>query len=667
MPPMLQHCAKAVAVAALAGLLVSCDSPEKKALRELSLAGVEPTGSALLDAVENGRGSLIEPLLTAGVHTERRDPEGRTPLRLAVDSRNPEVATRLIVGKADVNSVAADGSCVLAAAVSTMPADFVARLLDSGAAADGPMKGGEKVVAWAIRTKRFDLVEILMTHAPDPHLKDGDGNPLLHVAMKAGRRDLADILISRGADPGEMNASGETTLHAAIGNGWYDFIPTLVKAGADPNLPLPGGLPPLSQAVIDGKVALVSTLLKSGADPQFIAPTAGPEPASGKSALELAFFHGDPKIFEPFERHGVRFPKEKIQRWFSEALAERDLERVGLFLGRGADPSRYNEKGWLPIEAAAARGDGGLVKLLSFYGSPEGRSMHLAAARGDIRMAKLLLSLGMDPDVVHPPFLDRPLSIAIRKRHDAVGAALVRHGAATKFPMPEGQTPFHFAIVKGCPETVGALLESGADPNAPFVTPAKNEFVRHVRPGIIRWSLKSDRNITPLMAAADSGSTATATHLIRAGATKNTWARVSRLWPINFASRRGDVKMMRLILGCDPHVEKRHIIVNLGEQKARLFDAEGNEIFSTKVSTGRKGYATPTGTFVITNKHRTWTSTIYHSSMPFFQRLSCSDFGFHTGVVPGYPASHGCIRVPAANAAKLFSMTEAGDRVMIVP
>jgi lipoprotein-anchoring transpeptidase ErfK/SrfK len=53
--------------------------------------------------------------------------------------------------------------------------------------------------------------------------------------------------------------------------------------------------------------------------------------------------------------------------------------------------------------------------------------------------------------------------------------------------------------------------------------------------------------------------------------------------------------------------------------------------------------------------------------MPYFQRLSCSDFGLHQGVVPGYPASHGCIRVPAGNAAKLFTMTEAGDRVRILP
>ena len=105
----------------------------------------------------------------------------------------------------------------------------------------------------------------------------------------------------------------------------------------------------------------------------------------------------------------------------------------------------------------------------------------------------------------------------------------------------------------------------------------------------------------------------------------------------------------------------------MSEQKARLFDSEGKEIFITKVSTGRKGFATKTGEFVITNKHRDWTSTLYHASMPYFQRLSCGDFGMHQGVVPGYPASHGCIRVPEGNAAKLFALTEPGDRVRIMP
>ena len=125
--------------------------------------------------------------------------------------------------------------------------------------------------------------------------------------------------------------------------------------------------------------------------------------------------------------------------------------------------------------------------------------------------------------------------------------------------------------------------------------------------------------------------------------------------------------MMRLFLGRDPFNEERYIEVRLSEQRARMYDAQGNEIFSTQVSTGRSGYTTPTGEYVITNKHREWTSTLYHASMPYFQRLSCGNFGLHQGYVPGVPASHGCIRVPAGKAAQLFSLTQTGDRVRILP
>ena len=109
------------------------------------------------------------------------------------------------------------------------------------------------------------------------------------------------------------------------------------------------------------------------------------------------------------------------------------------------------------------------------------------------------------------------------------------------------------------------------------------------------------------------------------------------------------------------------MLVDLSEQRLWVYGPTGDELLSTRVSTGRSGYRTRTGTFAITNRYRSWTSTIYHSSMPYFQRLSCSDFGFHQGYVPGYPASHGCIRVPAGTASKLFNVTDVGDRVEIVP
>ena len=88
-------------------------------------------------------------------------------------------------------------------------------------------------------------------------------------------------------------------------------------------------------------------------------------------------------------------------------------------------------------------------------------------------------------------------------------------------------------------------------------------------------------------------------------------------------------------------------------------------IYSTRVSTGKSGHRTPAGHYVVTNKHKAWNSTIYGSSMPYFLRLSCGSFGLHQGYVPSYPASHGCIRVPAGNAKNMFYIAELGDEVVI--
>src|SRR6476661_2696851 len=85
----------------------------------------------------------------------------------------------------------------------------------------------------------------------------------------------------------------------------------------------------------------------------------------------------------------------------------------------------------------------------------------------------------------------------------------------------------------------------------------------------------------------------------------------------------------------------------------------------SRCSTGRSGYSTKRGEFVITNKERNHRSTIYHVEMPYFMRLSCLDFGMHAGYVPNFPASHGCIRLPEDTARKFFSEIPVGTLVTV--
>ena len=109
-----------------------------------------------------------------------------------------------------------------------------------------------------------------------------------------------------------------------------------------------------------------------------------------------------------------------------------------------------------------------------------------------------------------------------------------------------------------------------------------------------------------------------------------------------------------------------HVIVSVGEQSLKVYKG-GEEIASSNVSTGKKGYSTPTGIFSILQKRRHHRSNIYRgASMPFMQRLTWSGIALHaSNSVPRHPASHGCVRLPNGFARKLFSLTNSGAHVII--
>ena len=641
---------------AAAALLSSCDSPHKIALRELSASGVDPSGLALVQAVTDQDPRTTALLLEARVYTEQRDSQGRTPLRIAVEQGNLSLLAMLLNAGAKPNAVLANSSSVLGMAALRGDMLMFDTLLSAGARTDGLMPDGEMILPWAIHQGRADLVSRMMKASPDPHLKDRHGTPLLHIAMKAGRRDLMDTLISLGADPSAASPDGQTTIQLALKNGWLDAIPKLAASGADPNARDNQGQRPLERALASHDLPMAELFLKAGADPAL--PASGNDP--GKSPLRIAFEQTDPRFLELFLSRGAKIP----EAWLWDAFRARDLQTTRLLFKHGVRPGNTRPT---MLEQAVQASSIPFAKLLLDYGLPPGRSLEIACARDDAAMAGLLLCHGASPDVTRFPTLDTLLSSAIRSRHDRCAELLLRHGADPHLKLPEGQSLFLLAVATGCHRSVRHMLAQGADPNEAFQLPVSPQFLKSVRPGVMRWVLKMDRNATPLMMAADSGSVPTTRHLIHAGAKLQVRTKVASLWPINFASRRGDIPMMRLFLGKDPLREERRIEVRLSEQKARILDAAGNEILSTRISSGRKGYATPTGEYVITNKHREWKSTLYHASMPFFQRLSCGDFGLHQGNVPGYPASHGCIRVPPGTAEKLFSLTKTGDRVLILP
>ena len=108
------------------------------------------------------------------------------------------------------------------------------------------------------------------------------------------------------------------------------------------------------------------------------------------------------------------------------------------------------------------------------------------------------------------------------------------------------------------------------------------------------------------------------------------------------------------------------VVVSIPLQRAYVYRG-GTLIGVTTVSTGRRGHATPVGRFAITQKHREHYSNLYNNApMPFMQRLTNDGIALHAGQIPGYPASHGCVRLPLAFARHLFGATQVGAAVHIV-
>jgi hypothetical protein len=105
--------------------------------------------------------------------------------------------------------------------------------------------------------------------------------------------------------------------------------------------------------------------------------------------------------------------------------------------------------------------------------------------------------------------------------------------------------------------------------------------------------------------------------------------------------------------------------VSLARQRVTVYD--GTEVVAqSPISSGRVGYGTPTGVFSILEKRRMHYSNLYDSApMPNMQRITWSGVALHAGALPGYPASHGCIRLPHGFSKKLFGMTKAGARVIV--
>jgi ankyrin repeat protein len=352
--------------------------------------------------------------------------------------------------------------------------------------------------------------------------------------------------------------------------------------------------------------------------------------------------------------------------------SQQDWKTARRLVDAGANVNLADKNNFTPLMAAAMHGNVAMFQLLLARST----DLHAEAQTKD---GQDLLGLALDggnPEIIETvverlPRMPqwkistrRALTAALQTANkDQIRLLLGKHSTP---PTPEGRNvPFlAYSIVGNNSSLFSTLLTCGADPNTVLPARCDKDFLALLSSKSLRSYVEEDRNLTVIMLAAGLGQDDYLRALLDAGARRNGLTSRDRMSALDIAAETGHWRAAQILLGGGPSPDQLRIEISLALQQIALLK-NGVPVYHTRCSTGRPGYSTKTGEFVITNKERNHRSTIYHVDMPYFMRLSCLDFGMHAGMVPNYPASHGCIRLPEDAARKFFSEIPVGTLVTV--
>jgi ankyrin repeat protein len=354
------------------------------------------------------------------------------------------------------------------------------------------------------------------------------------------------------------------------------------------------------------------------------------------------------------------------------AASQQDWKTAQRLIDAGALVDLADKNGFTPLMAAAMHGNLETFRELLSHST----NLH---AEGRTKDGGDLLGRALDggnPEIVSavvehlPPMPQwrtstrRALQVALTAQDKSqIKLLLGKHSAP---PTPEGKNVplLAYAVAGNDSSLFSTLLACGADPNTVLPSRCDNDFVTLLPSKSFSSYVEGDRGLTVLMLAAGIGREDYLRALLGAGASRNQLTKRNKMSALDIAAETGHWRSSQILLGGGPSPDQLRVEISLSLQRVALIKNDV-PIYRAQCSTGRQGYSTRRGEFVITNKERNHRSTIYHVEMPYFMRLSCLDFGMHAGIVPNYPASHGCIRLPEEAARKFFSEVPIGTLVTV--
>jgi ankyrin repeat protein len=354
------------------------------------------------------------------------------------------------------------------------------------------------------------------------------------------------------------------------------------------------------------------------------------------------------------------------------AALQQNWETVRRLIDAGARVDIPDANGFTPLMAAAMHGN-----LEMFHTLLErAEKIDLGARCRDGRDLLWAALDGGNPQIIEAILQGLPLMPqwtagtqrlfheALRTgNNDRIRMLIQKHAVP---PTPEGKNVplLAYAIAQNDPALFNTLLACGADPNTAISGKYDKEFLASLSSKTFRNYIEDDKNVTVLMLAAGLNQPEYVRALLEAGADRNRATARYKMLALYFAAQTGNWRCTQILLGSGPSPDQLRLEITLASQHVALVK-NGVPVFNTVCSTGREGFSTRRGDYVITDKDRNHWSTIYKVEMPYFMRLSCLDFGMHEGVVPNYPASHGCIRLPGDAARKFFAEIPIGTLVTV--
>ena len=524
----------------------------------------------------------------------------------------------------------------------------------------------------AIKTGDIGTLQTLYIAGADISRSDDTGNSPLHLAIENNQWRAIPILKKAGCNIDSADSEGIVPLAKLLAKNKLLKAEQFIKAGASLNFTDKDGDPALISYLKTNNKPLFSFLLSHGANPNITDTNNVP-------ALACAFQLGNINCFNELIQAGANPERVSLQ---GESLIIALLENstfdisseqktllISSLINAGVDVETSSVKsGHTPLQIAIQQKDIQLLKHLLKYTSDTTPCLWMALNTQQYDAAKILLKHGANANQQNEKGITPIIAMTDLNRADMI-TALLDHGANAEQTTAHGQRLIFYSIAKKNTEATLALLSHKRHPDItkPMVYPISEEFRKiYGKKGYIDWNLRNVKGHNPYTLAILTKNVKVAEKFIQMGVSKHKRT-TTKLYPIQFASGTNDVPMMQLILGAPYQDDKqeRNFIIDLSEQKVYFYKS-GKLFKSSRCSTGRSGYRTPTGTFVITDKTRHKVSNIYKGAkMPYFQRFSSSAIGFHTGYVGSRYASHGCIRLPNSTASFFFKHSKVGDRVKI--